>query len=271
MPVIKNSNTFSVENADLKVTIIANDVIQSLENDEIGVFVRMLQMPADKNFSREEVEEATKCDRDKLLSVTRKLKRRELLTISPHPDGGWQWNLCGIPTFADGQFLIWHANCQKEYKSKNNIKSLVNNILESYPAREEESLKKKKSLNNYLGSLPSIATFEKISRKGVATRLTEDFIPTDKLLAWAQEKYPTVDVAIETEMFNNHFVDLPGRYGLKVHWDRTWQNWILGAFKRQCEQGTGSRNGRASNISRSQAAADEAIRRLRDEEKEANK
>lgn len=56
-----------------------------------------------------------------------------------------------------------------------------------------------------------------------ATRLPEDWEPDEKLLAWAAEKCPKVNVKEETQIFRDYFI---GAGRTKVDWRRTWQVWM---------------------------------------------
>jgi hypothetical protein len=62
-----------------------------------------------------------------------------------------------------------------------------------------------------------------------ASRLTQEFRPSGVDLAWAAERYPTVDTALETEKFVNHWTSKSGKDATKLDWSKTWRNWIIRA------------------------------------------
>jgi hypothetical protein len=74
---------------------------------------------------------------------------------------------------------------------------------------------------------PSVVT-PGASRAERATRLPEDFIPTEEMRTWfAEEKLHLVlDARIEHEKFVNYWVGVPGAKGRKLDWPRTWKNWM---------------------------------------------
>lgn len=73
-----------------------------------------------------------------------------------------------------------------------------------------------------LSSLP--AAPPAADKKG--TRIPSDFAVTDDMVAWAREKFPSADVALETEKFIDYWVGKAGRDGVKTDWVATWRNWI---------------------------------------------
>lgn len=66
------------------------------------------------------------------------------------------------------------------------------------------------------------------------TRIPDDFAITETMRAWGRANAPHVDGERETVKFVNHFQSVPGQRGVKLNWERTWQNWILKA----AEQGS---------------------------------
>ena len=68
-----------------------------------------------------------------------------------------------------------------------------------------------------------------LSEQKKATRLPNDFIATEELLAWAKVKRPTIDPSLETEKFINYWTAKSGKDATKLDWNATWRNWILNA------------------------------------------
>jgi len=61
--------------------------------------------------------------------------------------------------------------------------------------------------------------------KASKTPLSPDFVVTPAMRAWAAEKCPLVDIAIQTQLFINHFTDRPEIK--RPGWVRSWQSWML--------------------------------------------
>lgn len=66
-----------------------------------------------------------------------------------------------------------------------------------------------------------------------ATTIPEDFEPSGKALEWQREKYPTVNVADETERFINHHRAKGSKF---VDHDAAWRNWIKNADRFAAEK-----------------------------------
>lgn len=64
------------------------------------------------------------------------------------------------------------------------------------------------------------------------TRLSENFVVTPEMVAWARERVPQVDGRHETEKFINHWSSKSGRDATKLDWVKTWKNWMLTAAER---------------------------------------
>lgn len=64
--------------------------------------------------------------------------------------------------------------------------------------------------------------------RGSKLRLTEDWTPDAKDLAWAKAKYPTIDLDEESEKFRNHWV---ANAETSARWDLRWRNWVINASK----------------------------------------
>lgn len=77
-------------------------------------------------------------------------------------------------------------------------------------------------------SEPLVETPPKATAKK-GTRLPDAFPLTTEMRAWAHERKPDVDLALETEKFCNYFRAAPGTKGTKLDWLLTWKNWILNA------------------------------------------
>jgi hypothetical protein len=87
-------------------------------------------------------------------------------------------------------------------------------------------------------SLPTeevLRTSSSASRKRSApaakrgTRIPDDFHLTDDMRAWGLKNAPAVNGERETLKFINYYRSAPGHRGVRIDWDRTWQNWILKA------------------------------------------
>ncbi len=67
-----------------------------------------------------------------------------------------------------------------------------------------------------------------------ATRVPEDFRPTEQMRAWfvAEKLGQVIDGAREHEKFMDYFLAAPGVKGQKVNWPATWRNWMRTAAER---------------------------------------
>jgi hypothetical protein len=72
------------------------------------------------------------------------------------------------------------------------------------------------------------------SRSKTATRVPDDFTPTDDMKAWfATEKlHEAIIGRIEHEKFMDYWRAVPGAKGRKLDWPATWRNWMRTAADR---------------------------------------
>lgn len=70
--------------------------------------------------------------------------------------------------------------------------------------------------------------------RSTATRIPENFQPTDEMRAWyAEEKLEQViDGRTEHAKFVDYWLGCPGTKGRKVDWPATWRNWMRTAAER---------------------------------------
>jgi hypothetical protein len=68
-----------------------------------------------------------------------------------------------------------------------------------------------------------------------ASRLPENWHPSDAIWVWAKEKLSVNDefLRFETGAFRDHFWAAPGQRGVKIGWDSTWKNWMREAVRRR--------------------------------------
>jgi len=67
-----------------------------------------------------------------------------------------------------------------------------------------------------------------------ATRITEDYIPDERMRAWfaAENLHHVVDIRTEHAKFVDYFIAAPGERGRKLDWPATWRNWMRTAAER---------------------------------------
>ncbi len=72
------------------------------------------------------------------------------------------------------------------------------------------------------------------SRSTTATRIPDDYIPTESLRAWfaAEQLHLVVDVRVEHEKFMDYWRGCPGVKGRKQDWPATWRNWMRTAAEK---------------------------------------
>ncbi|SCL12804.1 hypothetical protein [Micromonospora inyonensis] len=75
------------------------------------------------------------------------------------------------------------------------------------------------------------------------TRISGDFDVTPAMRAWAREKAPNVDVAVETANFVDHWTSKAGKDAVKNDWTAAWRTWMRKAqqWKTDRAQTGGSR------------------------------
>lgn len=61
------------------------------------------------------------------------------------------------------------------------------------------------------------------------TRISTDFKPSVENLKWASERFPELDLDLETEKFKNYWLSLSGQRAVKRDWQLTWKNWMINA------------------------------------------
>lgn len=64
----------------------------------------------------------------------------------------------------------------------------------------------------------------KVSR---GTRLPDDWTPSEKDVAFAEQYLGAAEIEVEALKFRNYWTNRTDRVGSKPRWDRAWQNWIL--------------------------------------------
>ncbi len=103
--------------------------------------------------------------------------------------------------------------------------------------KEEENREKRRE-ENILAScdattqIPLELPNQEPTPKKKATRLTDDWKPSDSLLEWAK-KHPNVDVKLQTERFKNHHI---AKGNVMLDWNRAWQNWMSSPYSQQTPQ-----------------------------------
>jgi hypothetical protein len=74
---------------------------------------------------------------------------------------------------------------------------------------------------------------QKRSSEPKGSRLSPDWSPGDSGNAYAKAKgAKPFEIQRETEKFKNYWLGKPGKDGVKLDWDRTWQNWCINAAQR---------------------------------------
>jgi len=101
-------------------------------------------------------------------------------------------------------------------------------------------------------------TVNEEQKRSRGSRLPDDWAPLSKELAWATSKRPDLDVAEEVEKFRDYWLAMPGRYGLKLDWGRTWKNWIrIARFLPKLQPSAADRESLTERAARLNREADE--------------
>ena len=58
------------------------------------------------------------------------------------------------------------------------------------------------------------------------SRLPEDWMPDEKLMQWASEQRPDLNLPDVIDSFRNHWISMTGASARKRRWDLTFQNWV---------------------------------------------
>ena len=125
-----------------------------------------------------------------------------------------------------------------ENKQKSETKESVTALRNGCNDRVEESREDKKELSN---------DSSKKAKRG--SRLAENWVATPGNISFAQGEGLTFEEAHrEAFKFRDYWLSIPGQKGVKLDWDRTWQNWIRRAAERKAGHGK-SRAGEGSDFS----------------------
>ena len=62
-------------------------------------------------------------------------------------------------------------------------------------------------------------------------RIPEDWVPSPKVLEWATENCPNLDLQEEAEKFEIHYQSVGGSRGLRKDWNLAFKSWLLNARK----------------------------------------
>jgi uncharacterized protein YdaU (DUF1376 family) len=69
---------------------------------------------------------------------------------------------------------------------------------------------------------------EQRQQRSRGSRLPSDWQPSEILKAFATSKRPDLDFLTTVERFKNHWAAAPGSKGVKLDWEATFRNWVLG-------------------------------------------
>jgi hypothetical protein len=62
-----------------------------------------------------------------------------------------------------------------------------------------------------------------------ATRLSPDWVPTEKNIAFCKAKRPDLNPIDLADRFRDYWISQAGEKGVKLDWDATWRNWVRGS------------------------------------------
>lgn len=76
------------------------------------------------------------------------------------------------------------------------------------------------------------------ARTARATRISEDYIPDEKMRAWfaGEGLHHVIDIKAEHARFVDYFLGCAGERGRKLDWPATWRNWM----RRAADRGRGN-------------------------------
>jgi len=101
-------------------------------------------------------------------------------------------------------------------------------------------------------------------RQARASRLPDDWQPSDAVRIWAAAEYPTVRIDDVLAEFADHWRAVPGQRGCKLDWDATFRNRVRAVAQRFGSQNANSSTNRKLSASERVAAVNaEAERRNR--------
>lgn len=82
------------------------------------------------------------------------------------------------------------------------------------------------------------ASGEATPKQKRGTRVTPDWMPSQKTIDTLQAEYPNLDYRAEHADFIDYWLAKPGQAALKLDWDATWRRWMRKAGKEQAEKAT---------------------------------
>jgi hypothetical protein len=197
-------------------TQVSNRVVDLLDIQELGAFVKMLRFPANWEFSRTMLETELGVGKFLLDRIVRKLKEINVLRIQARrlDNGsfeGWEW-------------LIWGTPPPVAQKSDEPTVGGTDRRDSRPSGNHTESIKETKSKKE---------TKNKSKETNRGTRIPATFYPSAEMIEWAMAKGLGPVIEIETQMFKNYWESVPGQRGSKISWEKTWQNRMLSVLQRQ--------------------------------------
>lgn len=67
---------------------------------------------------------------------------------------------------------------------------------------------------------------EKKERVALATRLPDNWTPSDEDYKFCKTKRPDLEIIEVVEQFKDYWMAIPGAKGRKLNWSATWRNWV---------------------------------------------
>ncbi len=122
----------------------------------------------------------------------------------------------------DWQPVSWE---KRQFKSDNSTSRV-----QKWRSKSSEEESKKDIDTDTEGNVTSNVS-ETLHKKKSASRLPEDWRPTDELNDYAAKNLPNVDLASLAESFIDHWKAKSGADARKADWSAAWRTWVRNALK----------------------------------------
>lgn len=100
-------------------------------------------------------------------------------------------------------------------------------------------------------------TKRETEKKGRASRLQDNWQPSDDMIQFCLQERPDLDWKFVSEGFRDYWISQPGAKGRKADWSATWRNWVRNQRK------AFGNNQPASGKTQNQLNADRVLSELR--------
>lgn len=145
--------------------------------------------------------------------------QQEVLLILKHyfilKDGFWHHTRC------DEEIIAYKEKAEKAKKSAN---ARWNNASGMRTHNERNANEQKNDANQE--PITNNKPKEKVDKKKPATRIPQDWEPSETDIQFCRTERPDLDPYKTGERFKDYWLGISGAKGCKLDWPATWRNWV---------------------------------------------